>query len=143
MTETILSFLQTNNFMNVACVDEEGFPYSFSCFYAFDNEKKILLFTSSPDGTKHVPLLHKNKKVSGTILPDCMKVDAISGIQFTGDILHPHEIQTNSKNLLLGKFPIIEKYTHEFWAIKVDFIKLTDNSKGFGFKEIWKEEKNF
>lgn len=69
MNETIIRFLQQQICATICCVDEQGKPWCFSCFYAFNREKKLLYFKSSAD-SYHSTLMKGNPFISGTILPD-------------------------------------------------------------------------
>jgi uncharacterized protein YhbP (UPF0306 family) len=37
-------------------------------------------------------------------------------------------------------FPYAKDFPLKFWSLKLNFIKMTDNSLGFGKKIIWRED---
>ena len=69
MNETIILFLQQQSSATICCVDEQGKPYCFSCFYAFNQQEGLLYFKSSAD-SHHSVLMKKNPFIAGTVLPD-------------------------------------------------------------------------
>src|ERR1043165_8149712 len=87
MNERIIDFIEGQKVATVCGVDEENKPYCFSCFFAFDKERQLLYFKSSPE-THHMKLLKQNAVLAGSILPDKLNPLATKGIQFTGVLLN-------------------------------------------------------
>jgi uncharacterized protein YhbP (UPF0306 family) len=56
MNETILRFLQEQTCSSICRVDDQGNPYCFNCFYAFNAVEGLLYFKSSA-GAKHSALM--------------------------------------------------------------------------------------
>jgi len=69
MKESIVQFIQKQTCASLCCVDEQGMPWCFSCFYAFKSEESLLYFKSSAD-SHHSPMMKRNPFIAGTILPD-------------------------------------------------------------------------
>src|SRR5665647_1153673 len=87
MNETIIRFLQRQTCATICCVDEQGNPYCFSCFYAFNREEGLLYFKSSA-GSHHAALLKENPFIAGTILPDKLNKLLAKGLQFQAMVLN-------------------------------------------------------
>jgi uncharacterized protein YhbP (UPF0306 family) len=140
--DTIKGFLIHNKVAAVCFVDEDNKPYCINCFYVFDDEKNILIFKSST-GTIHHNLIKPIACVSGTILPETLDVLKLKGIQFIGKIIDKKEVENlklNSK--YLKKYPMSLAIIGYVWAVRLDYLKLTDNTLGFGNKIIWKADKD-
>lgn len=136
--DKIVAFIQENNVSTVCFIDHENNPYCINCFYTFDEEQHILIFKSSI-GTTHQKLTKPTVCISGTILPNVIDTLKLKGIQFTGKIIESEEIdklQLNSK--YFKKFPMSIAVMDYVWAVRLNFIKFTDNTLGFGNKTIWK-----
>ncbi len=140
MNETITRFLEEQNCASVCCIDEEGKPYCFSCFYAFDSNEELIYFKSSVN-SHHAGLMKKNPFIAGTVLPDKLNKLSVKGIQFEAiilDILLPHV--NKSMNTYFKKHPIALVMPGEIWALQINHIKMTDSTLGFGKKLIWNRE---
>jgi uncharacterized protein len=114
-------------------------PYCSTCFYAYDTESNVFVFTSEKN-TRHIAEAVKQNKVAGAIALETKIVGKIRGIQFTGEIkeISGEELKKFKKTYLL-KFPYVTPFIKDtpFWIIQPDFFKLTDNNLGFGKKIIW------
>ena len=69
MKESIIQFIKKQTCASICCVDKNGSPYCFSCFYAFNSDEGLLYFKSS-SGTRHSEIISENPCIAGTILPD-------------------------------------------------------------------------
>lgn len=124
----------------ICCLDDEGKPYCFSCFYAYDPDKKLLYFKSSHN-SNHASYLELSPNVAGTIQQDKLNVLAIQGIQFTGLVYEADEEASSvAKHIYHKKYPFALAMAGEIWIIEPKQIKMTDNSLGFGKKLLWERE---
>mgnify|MGYP003536816280 CR=1 FL=1 len=140
MNEKIAEFIARQTCGNLTCVDETGQPWCFSFFYSWDAEAGLLHYKSSGD-TRHAIILHSNKKVSGTILPDKFNILQIKGIQFEGELLQEEHPQAAGGSAHYHKkHPMALAMPGEIWTIRLDHIKFTDNTLGIGKKLNWKRE---
>jgi hypothetical protein len=133
----IVDFLQENKISTVCFIDQQNNPYCINCFYSFDKEHLILIFKSSI-GTTHQKLTKPTACISGTILPNVIDILKLKGMQFTGNVIEDEEIdklKLNSK--YLKKYPMSVAVMGYVWAVRLDFLKFTDNTLGFGNKTIW------
>ena len=137
MNETLISFLQQQTCATICCVDEQGKPYCFSCFYAV-NFKEGLLYFKSSSTSHHSDLLNKSPFIAGTILPDKLNTLIVKGLQLEGFILdenHPKAVQASEN--YHKKHPLAWVIPGKIWTIQISFIKMTDSTKGFGKKITW------
>ena len=86
MNDNIIEFIEKQKCASICCVDAEGNPYCFSCFYAFNADEGQFYFKSSAD-TYHIKIILANPSVAGTILPDKLSLFTVKGIQFQGRVL--------------------------------------------------------
>lgn len=138
MNEKISAFIEAQTSGTLACVDEAGRPWCFNFFYSWNPEKGLMHFKSSDD-TRHAVLLHANRRVAGTVLPDKFNKLQIKGIQFEGEIiLDADPLAAGGHTHYYLKHPMALAMPGEIWTIRLDHIKFTDNSLGFGKKLSWK-----
>lgn len=132
-----ISFLKENQLATICFVDENHKPYCINCFYVFDELSECLIMKST-NGTQHQTMTIESNDVSGTILPETIDLIKLKGIQFSGNIISNHDIDKfKMKTKYLKKFPISIAMSGYIWAVKLEFIKHTDNTLGFGHKTIW------
>jgi uncharacterized protein len=140
MNEAIINFIKKQRVATVCCVDEDGNPYCFSCFYVFDKSAYFLYFKTSTS-SHHSSLLEKSPAVAGTIQPDKLNPLSIKGIQFQGKIFEPDEVTISTAKAFYNyRFPFAVVMPGEVMIIELREIKMTDNSAGFGKKILWKKE---
>jgi uncharacterized protein len=133
-------FLEKQTCASVCCVDEQGHPYCFSCFYVFNSGDGILFFKSSVSA-RHSSLLIKNSVVAGTVLPDKLNTLQVKGIQFEGELLPAdHLLARKAAASYYKRNPATVMIPGEIWTIRVNHIKFTDNTLGFGTKISWQRE---
>jgi len=132
----IIDFLKKHHVLTLA-TSIANRPWCANCFYAYNEEENVLIFTSDND-TRHIQEAIKNSRVSGSIVLETKVIGKIQGIQFEG-ILLSSEINNSYKNCYLKRFPFAILANSPIWAINLDHIKLTDNRLGFGKKLIWKK----
>ena len=137
MIEKINYYIQEQSCATISCVDVKAQPYCFNCFYAYNAEQQLLYYKSSTD-TKHSAIVLKNSAVAGTILPDRLNKLLIKGVQFEGEVLSfDHPLAKAASTCFHKKNPIALAMPGEVWTIKINSIKFTDNSLGFGKKLNW------
>lgn len=137
MESRIADFIKKQKVATICCVDEDGLPYCFSCFFAFSNDPCLLFFKTN-NATHHAMIMRKNRTVAGTIMPDKLNVLAIKGIQFQGIVLPPDETNTIQASIIYhSKYPFALAMAGDVWKIELTNIKMTDNSRGFGKKLSW------
>lgn len=142
MNERIVSFFHEQRSATVCCVDEEGKPYCFTVFYAFDAQQALLYFKTSAN-TRHTPLLQQNAAVAGTVHPDKLNAMALKGIQFTGSALPPDApLSAKAAGVYHKKYPFARAMKGEVWTVQLATVKMTDNTLSFGKKLLWEATAN-
>ena len=137
MNTVITRFLQQQTCATICVMEEKGKPYCFSCFYAFDAEKGLFCFKSSAE-SYHSKLLRINPLVAGTVLPDKLNKLLVRGVQFDGLVVNEQDRLTENASFLYHKrYPLALTIKGETTTIRIDRIKMTDGTKGFGKKIFW------
>ena len=140
MNERIISFLKRQTAASICCVNEMKEPYSFSCFYAF-NDTENLLYYKSTVASFHSKILLQNPKVSGTIMPDKLNKLAVKGVQFTGLVLADKDpLCMGAFKNYHSRFPMAIAIPGIVWTIQLNQLKMTDNVPGIFKKHSWQRE---
>ena len=136
----ISTFLDNEKFATIAYLQEDGAPYCFNCMYLFNRRQGLMYFKSSP-ASKHAECIQKDNRVSGSVLPVRPDLLALKGVQFAGNIIteFDHSYNKAVRRYHLA-FPLALTIPGKVFVIKLEEIKLTDNSFRFGKKFIWKRE---
>lgn len=138
VNERIISFLKQNTNLTIAtCLN--NIPHCANCFYSYDDERNILVFKSKSE-TEHIMQALENNLVAGSITPDKLDATKIQGIQFRGKFFEPkNEPLEILKRIYYKKYPFAMAFAGNIWAIELTYIKMTDNTLGFGKKIEWKK----
>ena len=132
----ITDFIKRHHVLTLATVSSEGAPYCAACFYAYDKERNRLIFTSD-DSTRHAQQMLENKKVAIGITLETRIVGKVLGAQICGIAERGDE---KDKATYIKRFPYAAVAPLNIWAVEPTFIKLTDNTLGFGKKLIWNSQ---
>lgn len=134
MIEKIESFIRQHHLLSLATMGER--LWCCSMFYAYDPQS-ISFIVASDETTEHMGNVAQNPQVAGTIALETKIVGKIQGIQFIAEM----EICPDSlKGLYFESFPYARVMNPTLWMIRLDEVKMTDNTLGFGKKIIWKRE---
>lgn len=79
--------------------------------------------------------MNANPRVAGAVYEETRVVSEIRGIQFAGTILSG--ASEASRQAYFEAFPEAHKIQAPIWALRLDTVKMIDNGRGFGFKEVW------
>ena len=135
MDERIVKFLKKMHLASVCTIDDEGQPYAFSAFYAFDEISFNLLLASSNESS-HVKFLKNSKLVAGTVALDTKIVGKIEGVQFQGVM---SEASTSEQEIYFKRFFYAKAMDAKIWSISLEKVKFTSNTLGFGKKIFWQK----
>jgi uncharacterized protein len=134
----IIKMIRRHHIFTLA-TSSNNIPYCSTCFYAYEKEANVFIFTSEKD-TRHIAEAVKQNRVAGAIALETKIIGKIRGVQFTGEIkeITGDELK-KYKKVYLNKFPYVTPFINDtpFWIIAPDLFKLTDNNLGFGKKIIW------
>lgn len=128
-----MKFIGRHHVMTLATVDSNGTPYCSNAFYSYDNELEVLIFTSNID-TLHGEHMSQNSAVAASIVLETKVVGKLQGLQITG---HVYAGDERDKKCYITTYPFAAAAPLTIWRLEPHFIKLTDNTLGFGKKLIW------
>lgn len=137
----ILEFIDDHHVLTLA-VAKDNIPYTAHCFYCYIPEKNLFVFTSDGE-TRHIRDVETsgNHRVSAGIALETKMVGKIRGLQLTGSLFQPEGEDLRAvRKAYLSRFPIARMTTLHLWALRPNFMKLTDNRLGFGTKLTWEIE---
>lgn len=119
------------------CVQEKGVMWCANAFYVYDPER-VAFYVLSEDKTRHAQMTGLQAKVAGTVNGQPKTVALIRGVQFAGEIrrLDGEESDAQRKRYL-RRFPVARAMSAPVWEIRLDELKFTDNTLGFGKKFYW------
>ncbi|WP_241622392.1 YhbP family protein [Rosenbergiella australiborealis] len=107
------------------------------CFYALDRENISFWLMTEPS-TCHGRLMVASPQVVGTVSEQTESVSTLQGVQFRGEIvLAEGEDYQRGLAAYQQRFPIAKKKIAPLWVLRLDTLKMTDNSLGFGTKLHW------
>lgn len=132
----IVDFIKRHHVLTLATISSEGEPYCAACFYAYDKERNRLIFTSD-DATRHAQQMTQNAKVAIGITLETRIVGKVQGAQICGIAQRGDE---QDKGSYIKRFPYAAVAPLNIWVVEPTFIKLTDNTLGFGKKLIWNSQ---
>lgn len=134
---SITTFISENQIASICFTTEKNKPYCITCFYCFDKENLTLVFKSSY-GSLHQNFIQIGNTAAGTIVSNNQELAKLSGIQFSGKIVTKVTNEFYGSTILYyKKFPFASVIPGELWGIKLEFLKLTNNTLGFGTKTTW------
>ena len=130
----ITSFIARHHVLTLATATTDVIPYCAACFYAYDKERNVIIFTTD-DATTHGQQMIANTNVACAINLETRVVGKVQGLQVCGVVRRGDE---QDKSAYIKRFPYAAVAPLNIWAIEPLFMKLTDNTLGFGKKLIWK-----
>ena len=135
-------FMADHTTITLATVTSSGHPQATSLFFA-EEENLSLIFVSEPT-VRHSRNLEGQPWVSATIAADGQAWDRIQGLQLDGKcrLLHEQEVEA-AWTIYSTKYPFVLQNEQlgqrirksGFYCLRPTWIRLVDNTRGFGFKE--------
>lgn len=135
INERFVRFLRRHHVLTLATV-AEGVPYCSNAFYCYDKERNLLVFTSDP-ATRHAQEMERNPRIAASVVLETKIVGRVQGLQLCGTAARADE---TARRAYLKRFPYAALAELTLWAIRPDYMKLTDNTLGFGKKLIWNDK---
>ena len=132
----IEDFIKKHHVLTLATATEQGEPYCCNCFYAYDASSAAFIFTTDST-THHGQMMLKNSHVAASIVLETRTVGKVQGLQICGTVRRGEE---EDRMVYIKRFPYAAVAPLNIWVIEPDFMKLTDNTLGFGKKLIWQSE---
>ena len=119
INKKIERFISRHHVLTLATATADGAPYCCNCFFAYD------------------PATAAFSRVAASIVLETRTVGKIQGLQITG---HIKQAKDGDKALYIKNFPYAIVADLHLWRLEADFLKLTDNTLGFGKKLIWQRQ---
>ena len=129
-------FIAKHHTLTIATVNDKGEPYVANCFYAFDRKRKIFIFTTD-ETTRHGSEMAANSRVALSIVLETRIVGRVQGLQVCGIAERGDD---EAKMRYIKRFPYAAAAPLSIWMVRPTYLKLTDNTLGFGKKLIWQSE---
>ena len=137
LDKSICRFLSRHHVLTLATVDETGEAWCSNAFYAFDAERALLIFSSNGD-TAHAAHMAANNRVAASVVLETSIVGRVQGCQIRGTASVGDE---DARRCYLRRFPYAAAMAGmTVWCVTMDYVKLTDNTLGFGKKLIWQRD---
>ncbi len=140
----IVSFLTSHKVANLSYYDGKV-PQACALYFAYDNKSQLIFVSESK--TRHAQVLSKYPTIAFTINKDDQNWSEIQGLQGRGRCVQIIDQNARDEALkhYVDKYPFISNNEaligvinkSEVWAIIPNWIRLIDNSKGFGYKKEW------
>ncbi len=111
--------------------------WAANCFYIPD-ETTVALWLMTEESTRHGQLMAERQQVAGTVTTTPASVMEIKGIQFSGEIFRlTGEREQQALRCYQERFPEAKIRQAPLWEIRLNELKMTDNTAGFGTKYHW------
>ncbi len=112
----------------------EGTLSSCSLFYIFVEDEICFVFASD-EATEHIRNIRQNPHISASIYNETTEVNEIKGLQIRGTV---SKAPQGYEKLYVAKYPYAKEVKNKtIWMLSATALKYTDNSAGFGHKEVW------
>ena len=119
------------------CVAKEGELWGANAFYVYDAQR-VAFYLLSEETTRHGQMTGQQAPVAGTINGQPKTVALIRGVQFKGEIrLLSGDEADEKRALYVKRFPVARMLSAPVWELRLDELKFTDNTLGFGKKLHW------
>ncbi|MGK9173168.1 YhbP family protein [Yokenella regensburgei] len=119
------------------CVASGGELWCANAFYIYDPQK-VAFYLLSEDHTRHAQMTGSQARVAGTVNGQPKSVALIRGLQFAGEIRRLDEEESAEPRMRYNRrFPVARMMSAPMWEIRLNELKFTDNTLGFGKKFHW------
>lgn len=148
LTLRIKQFLAAHTTLTLATLAEDGRPQTAPLFYAELDDLSLIFI--SEQRARHSQNLARDERVAAAIYADGQQWQSIRGVQLEGRCAALAGAAAEAaRRAYLAKYPFImenqllagmlERVT--FYKITPVWLRLIDNSQGFGHKEEWRTDK--
>lgn len=132
----IRRYLKKNHVFTL-CTTANSELWCASCFYVADTDAMLLYFLTEPH-TQHGTMMQQNPQVAGTVSAQTVTVAKIRGIQFRGEVIAlSDEAAKQARAQYCRRFPVAVAAKTPVWGLRLDEIKMVNNTLGFGKKLHW------
>ncbi|KAA8999302.1 YhbP family protein [Affinibrenneria salicis] len=135
----ISAYLKKQHVLTLCCATQADL-WCANCFYVYD-EQQVAFYLMSEPHTRHGALMAQNQRVAGTVNGQPKSVLRIKGVQYGGAItLMPEAEAQAARTRYCARFPVARAAKTPVWRLRLDELKMTDNTLGFGKKLLWRRE---
>ena len=121
-------------------VARDGELWAACAFYLYDKER-VAFYLLSDESTRHARMSGKRAAVAGTVNGQPKTVALIRGVQFRGEIrLLEGDEAAAVRERYNRRFPVARMLAAPAWELRIDEMKFTDNTLGFGKKLLWSRD---
>jgi uncharacterized protein YhbP (UPF0306 family) len=146
ISNRLKQFLAAHTTLTLATLAEDGRPQAAPLFYAEMDDLSLIFI--SEQRVRHSQNVAHDSRVAATIYADGQQWQTIQGLQLEGMCMAlSGEAAEAAQAAYLAKFPFIsadpflagmlQRVT--FYRISPAWLRLIDNSQGFGHKEEWEK----
>ncbi len=119
------------------CVGREDALWCANAFYVYDRER-VAFYLLSDTKSRHGEMAGRQARVAGTVNGQTKTVARIRGVQFAGELRLVEAPESEAlRERYNRRFPVARVMSSPLWEIRLDEIKFTDNTLGFGKKLVW------
>ncbi|EOC1299096.1 YhbP family protein [Cronobacter dublinensis] len=119
------------------CVGREDALWCANAFYVYDRER-VAFYLLSDTKSRHGEMAGRKARVAGTVNGQTKTVARIRGVQFAGELRLVEAPESEAlRERYNRRFPVARVMSSPLWEIRLDEIKFTDNTLGFGKKLAW------
>jgi len=140
--ERIRELLETVSAMTLATTNPEGNPHAAPVYFVEDARMRLYFFSEAK--SLHSQDVAKNPKAAAAIYPECEGWRDIKGLQLRGEVylVEPSETWNSAWKRYQVKFRFVRALKtvvaqNQLFVFIPSWIRLVDNSLGFGFKKEW------
>jgi len=128
--------------MTLATTGPDGNPHAAPVYFV--NDAEMCLYFFSDEDSQHSQHIAQRPQAAAAIYPDCQDWRDIKGLQLRGEVgLVDSKMEWDSAwEMYQMKFPFVRSLKavvaqNKMYVLIPNWIRLVDNSKGFGFKKEW------
>lgn len=138
----IKQFLAAHTTLTLATVAEDGRPQAAPLFFAETDDLSLIFISETK--VRHSRNIARDRRVAATIYADGQQWQSIRGVQLEGECISLSGAAANhARAIYLAKYPFIKAdkllaammHVVTFYKILPVWLRLIDNSRGFGHKE--------
>jgi uncharacterized protein YhbP (UPF0306 family) len=145
--ERIRELLASISTMTLATADLQGNPHAASVYFvAVDNEGCWKFYFFSDQQSQHSNHIDQNPKTAAAIYPECQGWRDIKGLQLRGET---YWVESDAEwdsawRHYQDKFRFVRSMKtvvaqNRLYVFTPNWIRLLDNSQGFGYKKEWRQ----
>ena len=140
--ERVRELLGQVSTMTLATSDIDGKPHATPVYFVHDKDLKLYFF--SDEKSQHCQNFAHNPHVAAAIYPECAGWQDIKGLQIRGEVrwVESPEVWDSAWEEYQRKFRFVRTLKavvaqNKMYVLIPSWIRLVDNSQGFGFKKEW------